>query len=135
MTYRPDHAGVVAKFLLQGLAKGPVLVSDLEAMARVAGLLGEDQCITHAKVFKRAKKSLGISSVRNGFGDRGEWFWLLEKQPGPPPREPSDQLLAGPVAIEDTYAEADDPKEVPADLADVPADVEKRGAALLTLSR
>src|SRR5262249_1004526 len=49
-----------------------------EAAARAAGLLGSDQLITHAKPFKRAKKSLGIRSVRNGFASAGEWFWLLE---------------------------------------------------------
>jgi hypothetical protein len=29
------------------------------------------------------KRSVGIRSVRNGFGSAGEWFWLLEKQPAP----------------------------------------------------
>src|ERR1700704_1636753 len=84
MMGRPDPAGVVAEFLRKGLAKGPVLVSDLEARARAAGLLGNDQRITHAKLFKRKKKSLGIQSVRNGFGSAGEWLWLLEKPPAPP---------------------------------------------------
>jgi isoquinoline 1-oxidoreductase beta subunit len=37
----PDRAGVVAKFLRKELDKGPVVVSDLEATARTAGLLGE----------------------------------------------------------------------------------------------
>ena len=81
MMGRPDPAGVVAEFLRKGLAKGPVLVSDLEVRARGAGLLGHDQPITHAKPFKKAKKSLGIRSVRNGFGSAGEWLWLLEKPP------------------------------------------------------
>jgi hypothetical protein len=45
----------------------------------------------------------------------------LEKQPGPPPKEPSAQLLAGPESIEDTYAEAHDPKEVPVDLRRIPS--------------
>jgi hypothetical protein len=84
MSGRHDPAGVVAEFLRKGLAKGPVLVSDLEVMARGTGLLLSGQCITHAKLFKRAKKSLGIRSVRNGFGSAGEWLWLLEKPPAPP---------------------------------------------------
>jgi hypothetical protein len=67
-------------------------------MARTAGLLGEGQRITHAKVFKKAKKSLGIRSVRNGFGDGGEWLWRLERRPASP--------VSKPVPIEDTYAEA-----------------------------
>jgi hypothetical protein len=85
----PEPAGIVTVFLRAKLANGPVLVSDLEAMARAAGLLGDGQLITHAKPFKRAKKSLGIRSVRNGFGSRGEWLWLLERQPTPLVAEPS----------------------------------------------
>jgi hypothetical protein len=69
-------------------------VPKLKAMARVAGLLGEGQRITHAKVFKTAKKFLGIKSVRHGFGDGGEWLWRLERRP------------ASPVSIEDIYADA-----------------------------
>ena len=121
MTNRPQAAGLVAEFLRDALAGGALGVPKLEVMARAAGLLGEGQRISHAKVFKKAKKFLGVRSVRNGFGDGGEWLWLLEKQPGPPAREPSARLLAGPVSIEDTYAEADDPKEVPADLRRIPS--------------
>jgi hypothetical protein len=49
-------------------------------MARAAGLLGERQSITHIKVFKRAKRSLGIRSVRTGFGARSRWLWQLPRQ-------------------------------------------------------
>jgi hypothetical protein len=83
MTRSPDQVGVVAKFLRKELHKGPVLVSGLEAMARSAGLLGEGQRITHAKVFKGAKRSLGIRSIRSGFASGGVWFWRLEKRPAP----------------------------------------------------
>src|SRR5262245_18823445 len=78
VTARPDPDRLAAEFLRRELARGPVLVSELEAAARAAGLLGSDQRITHAKPLKRAKKSLGIRSVRNGFASAGEWFWLLE---------------------------------------------------------
>jgi hypothetical protein len=81
MTVRPDPVGLATEFLKKGLGRGPVLVSGLEAAGRAAGLLGNAQCITGAKLFKRAKKSLGIRSVRNGFGSAGEWFWLLVKPP------------------------------------------------------
>jgi hypothetical protein len=84
MSGRPNPVGIVAEFLRKGLGSGPVVVSDLEAMARAEGLLADGQLITHAKLFKRAKKSLGIRSVRNGFGSAGEWHWLLEKSPAPP---------------------------------------------------
>ena len=84
MTHRPQAAGLVTEFLREALAGGALDVPKLEVMARAAGLLGERQSITHAKIFKQAKKSVGIRSVRNGFGDRGQWFWLLEKQPASP---------------------------------------------------
>ena len=62
---------LTAEFLRTALAAGPLRVPELEAKARVAGLLGECQRATHAKLFKRAKKSLGIRSVRSGFAR----FW------------------------------------------------------------
>jgi hypothetical protein len=46
-------------------------------MARAAGLLGEGQSITQDKVFRRAKRSLGIRSIRDGFGAGGRWAWEL----------------------------------------------------------
>src|ERR1700730_16707016 len=101
------HSAVVAEFLQNALAGDALGVAELEARARTARLLGEGQRITHAKVFKKAKKSLGIKSLRNGFGDGGEWLWWLERRPASPVSEP--------VSIEDTYAEALDPEEVPAD--------------------
>jgi hypothetical protein len=79
MTSRP-HAVIVTEFLRNVLAGGALGVPKLEAMARAAGLLSEVQRITHAKVFKQAKKSLGIRSVRNGFGSGGEWVWVLDQQ-------------------------------------------------------
>jgi hypothetical protein len=56
-------------------------VLDLEATARKAGLLGPRQQIQHAKAFKKAKKSLGIRSIRDGFGSKGKWAWLLPAKP------------------------------------------------------
>jgi hypothetical protein len=49
-------------------------------MARTAGLLGNDQRITHAKLFKAAKKALGVTSRRIGFGPRSQWLWQLPRQ-------------------------------------------------------
>jgi hypothetical protein len=68
-------------------------VSELQTAAQAAGLLGSNQEITDAKLFKRAKKSLGVRSVHSGFGSA--WFWLLEKQPTPaakPPDEPAPRI-------------------------------------------
>ena len=67
----------VTTFLRKSLAEGAQDVPKLEAMARTEGLLGERQRITHAKVFKRAKHSLRIKSVRAGFGRTGGWRWEL----------------------------------------------------------
>ena len=107
MTDRRHSAGVVA-FLENVLADHALCVPELDVMARAAGLLGQRQSITHAKVFKKAKKSLGIRSVRNGFGDGGEWLWRLERPPASP--------VSKPISIEDTYAEALDLEEGPADV-------------------
>jgi hypothetical protein len=68
-----------ADFLRTTLAEGPLRVPELEAKARAAGLLRERQRVTHAKLFKRAKKSLGVRSVRRGFGASGEWSWQLDR--------------------------------------------------------
>jgi hypothetical protein len=74
---------VVAEFLRDALAWDDVGVPKLESMARTAGLLDEDQRITHAKVFKAAKKALGITSRRIGFGPRSQWRWQLPRQSEP----------------------------------------------------
>jgi hypothetical protein len=91
MTHRLDPLGVVAKFLLKELDEGPVTAFDLETRARKAGLLGNGQRITHSKLFKRAKKSLGIRSVRSGFGSKGKWVWLLDEQPAQSHPEDAEQ--------------------------------------------
>ena len=63
----PPRGPAIAKFLRDALARDDVGVPTLEVMARRAGLLGEHQRITHAKLFRAAKKTLGIRSLR-GFG-------------------------------------------------------------------
>src|ERR1700730_16382292 len=85
---------LVTEFLGDALALGALGVPELEAKARAAGLLGEGQQISHARVFKRAKRSLGIKSLRAGFGARSQWLWQL---PAPERRVPipSDWLEGG----------------------------------------
>jgi hypothetical protein len=69
MTSAPIHSSAaITDFLNRALAGGALAVGELEAKARVEGLLGERQQIQHAKAFKKAKKGLGIQSIRNGFG-------------------------------------------------------------------
>jgi hypothetical protein len=72
-----DRYSGTVMFLQQMLAGGRVPVAELELKARTAGLLGAQQCLTDAKVFKRAKKSLGIRSMRSGYGRDGEWMWEM----------------------------------------------------------
>src|SRR5262245_57872361 len=53
--------------------------SYLAPPAREAALLAEGQHITQAKTFRRAKNSLGIQSIREGFGANGGWAWELPR--------------------------------------------------------
>jgi hypothetical protein len=71
---------LVVKFLQETLARGGLDTSELETKARAEGLLGQHQQIQHAKAFKKAKKALGIQSIRNGFGSRGKWAWSMPLQ-------------------------------------------------------
>src|ERR1700730_19217145 len=82
----PHHRSQIAvtKFLRDALAVDAMGVAELEATARAAGLLGERQQISHARLFKRAKASLAIKSLRTGFGARSQWLWQL-------PRHKDDQ--------------------------------------------
>jgi hypothetical protein len=77
-------AEVIIEFLRTSLSNGALAAADLQAMARADGLLSEHQQIRHAKAFKKAKKSLGIRSLRTGFGSQGEWVWLLPPRSIPP---------------------------------------------------
>ena len=77
---RGPSEAIVTKFLRDALAVDAVGVPELDEKARAKGLLGERQSITTAKVFKRAKKSLGIRSLRAGFGARSQWRWQLQRQ-------------------------------------------------------
>ncbi len=116
MAGRRDPADAVAEFLRTGLAnKGPVVVSDLEAMARTAGLLGQSQQIGHARTFKKAKKDLDIRSVRVGFGVGGRWAWVLPTQPVP---VATDLGSAPDIAHEEVRpgAAADDLEKLPTEL-------------------
>jgi hypothetical protein len=81
VTDRAHKAAAVADFLQRALVAGSMSVAQLEAIARAAGLLGKRQQIQHARTFKKAKKSLGIRSIRDGFGSKGKWAWLLPVKP------------------------------------------------------
>src|SRR5215475_2293679 len=78
-----DRRTAIIAFLREALMEGGVSPRELEVKAREAGLLGRLQSITHAKLFKEAKKVLGIRSVRTGFGQSGEWWWEYGLPPAP----------------------------------------------------
>jgi hypothetical protein len=99
-TTRTKSAAVSA-FLLEVLAGREVEVAVLESRARTAGLLTERQKIEDSKLFKTAKRKLGVRSRRVGFGVNGRWFWRLET-----PREVEAQrptILPGSRGIQGTY--------------------------------
>jgi hypothetical protein len=102
---RRASPSLVLEFLRLTLADGPVTVTDVEAEARAAGLLGPGQEITGAKLFRRAKKSLGIRSKRVGFGAAGDWFWQLPVPPCSPVSERPEQPATKDVPAGATYVE------------------------------
>jgi hypothetical protein len=100
-----DRRTAIIAFLREALVEGAVLpCGELEAKAREAGLLGRFQSITHAKLFKEAKKVLGIRSIRTGFGQSGEWGWELSGLPPVPTAASAVQLPKAGVGTADTYA-------------------------------
>jgi hypothetical protein len=98
------RAAAVTAFLGETLSRGAAPVRGLELEARAAGLLGEHQRVTHAKVFKAAKTQLGIRSVRNGFGRGGEWSWQLATLTAQPSTGQTDHLSAAHEPVGDTCA-------------------------------
>ena len=70
----------VKEFLLTILANGRVKISDIEAEARNAGLLGEDRQMRQSKPFRSGKVELHIVSTREGFGPDAVYYWSLPEQ-------------------------------------------------------
>jgi hypothetical protein len=102
---RRTSTSLVLEFLQLTLADGPVAVTDIEAKARAARLLGPAQKITDAKLFKRAKRLLCIRSVRVGFGGAGRWCWELPMRAPPPGSERPPQPATKDVPAGATYVE------------------------------
>jgi hypothetical protein len=119
---RGARAGLISEFLRGILADGPVAVADIEAEARLAGLLDPGRSITGAKLFKGAKKSLNIRSKRVGFGAAGDWFWELSPPASPTNSQGTEQDYIKDVAPGAAFAES---QEIPEqsrkqELPDVP---------------
>jgi len=73
-----------ADFLRDALASGPVDVSEVETMARSAGLLGDNQRLGQNKAFQNARKELGITSDREGFGKGARYVLRMPSSPCAP---------------------------------------------------
>jgi hypothetical protein len=101
-----DRRTAAIAFLREALAESAVSAGELELKAREAGLLGERQRISHAKSFKRAKKVLGIKSVRTGFGRSGKWLWAFFELPQASAKATEVRLSRTGVGTEDIYAAA-----------------------------
>jgi hypothetical protein len=78
---RDLRASQTESFLAEALAGGKMSVAALDERARAAGLVDEHQSITDLKLFKSAKRSMGIRSRRVGFGPGAVWFWTLPIPP------------------------------------------------------
>jgi hypothetical protein len=76
-TFASGRDIAVLAFLKDVLIKCPVSVAEVERQARSAKLLRADASVTHAKLFRMAKKKLRIISFRHGFGRGGQWQWSL----------------------------------------------------------
>ena len=70
---RPSPRDRAAEWLLEALASGPVLATEIEERARNAGFA--------KNTLWRAKTELGITSFREGAG----WMWRLLEQQAPAP--------------------------------------------------
>jgi putative DNA primase/helicase len=68
-----------ADFLRTALAAGRMLVNDIEAEARAAGLLKAEQPISQNKGIRNAREALGVAVRREGFGAGARWFWELPR--------------------------------------------------------
>jgi hypothetical protein len=74
-----------ADFLRAVLAGGPEPVKEIERQAIEASLLGDGKPIGDSKVFRLARKKLGVKSHRQGgAAGAGQWVWELPGEPKAP---------------------------------------------------
>jgi len=66
-----------AEFLTVILADGPVEVLEVEAQARGAGLLADNQRLRQSKPVRAARKKLNVTATREGFGPGARYFLSL----------------------------------------------------------
>jgi putative DNA primase/helicase len=73
----PTMAEEAEKLLREILAKGRMVVQNIEAEARAAGMLGASKEIRNSKPFRTACERLGVIHEREGFGQGAEYYWRL----------------------------------------------------------
>jgi hypothetical protein len=71
----PTATDDAIEFLKTVLAKGAMAVITIEAEARAAGLLGEDQRLSQSRPFRSARKALKITSHKAGLTEG--WTWNM----------------------------------------------------------
>jgi AAA domain len=73
----PTMADEAEKLLREILGKGRMVVQDIEAEARAAGMLGGSKEIRASKPFRMACERLGVIHEREGFGPGAKYYWRL----------------------------------------------------------
>jgi RecA-family ATPase len=76
-----------ADILREELRNGPVPVEELKALAERHGM--------SFKTFRRAKESVGVVAVREGFGSAGRWSWRIDGQSPCPSKADSELSTYG----------------------------------------
>jgi putative DNA primase/helicase len=71
----PTATDDAIEFLKTVLAKGAMAVTTIEAEARAAGLLGEDQRLSQSRPFRSARKALKITTHKAGLTEG--WTWTM----------------------------------------------------------
>ena len=62
------------------LADGPLPVREIEARAIAAGLIEPDKSIGDSKIFRTARRVLGVKTYQLPGKKAGGWFWELADQ-------------------------------------------------------
>jgi hypothetical protein len=73
----PTMADEAEKLLREILGKDRMVVQDIEAEARAAGMLGGSKEIRNSKPFRTACDRLGVIHEREGFGQGAVYYWRL----------------------------------------------------------
>jgi hypothetical protein len=73
-----EQPAVVA--FLRDLAPGPVAAGEIERLAVASGLLGKGKPLGQSKIFRTARKSLGIKTYQKPGERAGGWIWSWPDQ-------------------------------------------------------